>query len=89
MCVVGLVDDLQILSDNKTSQKRDDTVTPASHYQLDLSQQGRTIASVTTGAPCLFMFQDMSGMKEANKQRQEDQSYKGDYYLNHSFFVWG
>lgn len=35
------------------------------------------------------MFQDMSGMKEANKHRQEDQNYEADYYLNHSFFCLG
>lgn len=35
------------------------------------------------------MFQDMSGMKEDNKHRQKDWSYKADYYLNYFFFYLG
>lgn len=86
MCIVGLVYDLQILSGNgnfleKKKSEYDAVTSVTSRQKSDLSQWGRTIASTTTGATCLFMFQDKSGMKEASKHRQDDQSDKADYYL--------
>lgn len=51
-------------------KRKYNALTPVSHYKLDQCQWGRTVASVTTGAPCLFIFQDMSVMKEANKHRK-------------------
>lgn len=91
MCIVGLVYDLQILSGSgnlfEKKSKYDAVTSVTSCQKSDLSQWGRTIASMTTGAPCLFMLQDKSGMKEASKHRQEDESGKADCYLTVCLFV--